>query len=69
MNRGHRRSGLFLHDADRQRFRRLLAELPERFGVEKRILSTMVDLSQMGLGMPTEAFDEVYEQTREKHQI
>jgi putative transposase len=34
MNRGHRRSDLFLNDADRQRFLRLLAELPERFGVE-----------------------------------
>jgi putative transposase len=34
MNRGHRRSDLFLDDADRQRFLRLLAQLPERFGVE-----------------------------------
>jgi REP element-mobilizing transposase RayT len=34
MNRGHRRSDLFLNDADRQRFLRLLAQLPERFGVE-----------------------------------
>ena len=34
MNRGHRRSDLFPGDADRQRFLRLLAALPERFGVE-----------------------------------
>lgn len=34
MNRGRRRSDLFHNDADRQRFLRLLAELPERFGVE-----------------------------------
>ena len=31
MNRGQSRSNLFLDDADRQRFLRLLAELPERF--------------------------------------
>jgi hypothetical protein len=34
MNRGHRGSALFREDADRQRFLGMLAELPERFGVE-----------------------------------
>ena len=34
MSRGHRRSDLFLDDADRRRFLGLLAQLPERFGVE-----------------------------------
>jgi len=34
MNRGHLGSALFREDADRQRFLGLLAELPERFGVE-----------------------------------
>ena len=34
MSRGHRRSDLFLDDADGHRFLGLLAQLPERFGVE-----------------------------------
>lgn len=34
MNRGHRRSALFLSDPDRRRFLGRVAELPERFGVE-----------------------------------
>ena len=34
VNRGHRRSDLFLEDTDRQRFLGLVAQLPERFGVE-----------------------------------
>jgi putative transposase len=34
MNRGHRGSALFREDVDRRRFLGLLAELPERFGVE-----------------------------------
>ena len=34
LNRGHGRSDLFLTETDRQRFLGLVAELPERFGVE-----------------------------------
>ena len=34
MNRGHRRGAVFLDDADRRRFPGLVAELPQRYGVE-----------------------------------
>ena len=34
MNRGHRRGAVFLDDADRRRFLGLVAELPQRYGVE-----------------------------------
>ena len=34
LNRDHRRSDLFLEDADQRRFRGLRAEWPERLGIE-----------------------------------
>ena len=43
MNRGHRRSDLFLDDVDRHRFLGLLAQLPERFGVEIHALVLMAN--------------------------
>jgi hypothetical protein len=37
MNRGHRAGALFLNDADRHGFQAVLAELPERFGLEVHV--------------------------------
>jgi REP-associated tyrosine transposase len=41
MNRGHRGNALFRDDADRRRFLCLVAELPERFGLEIHALVLM----------------------------
>src|SRR6266850_8549668 len=41
MNRGHRGNALFRDDADRRRFLGLVAELPERFGLEIHALVLM----------------------------